>query len=80
MFDCKEYGCASCPPNIPAVEDCRSFFRQYKNAVVFYFEKILDDPADHREWAEQINSKLLFLFCLLQIPTEALRIDEAQDG
>lgn len=59
MFGCEEYGCAACPPNVPAVEECRNFFREYKNSVVLHFEKISDDPADRREWAKQINSKLL---------------------
>lgn len=59
MFGCEDYVCAVCPPNAPAVEDCRNFFKEYKNAIIFHFDKILDDPADQREWAKQINSKLL---------------------
>jgi predicted metal-binding protein len=59
MFGCDGYGGAACPPNIPSVEDCRKFFREYSRAVVFHFEKILNDPADHKQWAKHINSKLL---------------------
>lgn len=59
MFGCEDYGNAACPPNVPAVVDCRNFFKGYKNAIVFHFEKSFDDPADQRKWAKQINSKLL---------------------
>jgi predicted metal-binding protein len=58
-FGCAEYGGASCPPNVPPVEQCRRFFDEYTLAVIFHFEKILEDPADHREWAKSINAKLL---------------------
>jgi predicted metal-binding protein len=59
MFGCEEYGGASCPPNVPSVDLCQRFFAEYKNAVIFHFEKILEDPTDHKEWAKPINSKLL---------------------
>ena len=59
MFGCEDYGNATCPPNAPTIENCRNFFKEYKNAFVFHFEKTFDDPADQRKWAKQINSKLL---------------------
>ncbi|NOR54369.1 MAG: hypothetical protein GQ536_09830 [Candidatus Aminicenantes bacterium] len=46
-FDCKEFGYPACPPNVPSVGECKSFFNEYKSAVIFHFEKTLDDPADH---------------------------------
>lgn len=60
-YGCEDYGHAACPPNVPAVDDCRNFFKEYNNAIIIHFEKILDDPANHRAWAKQINSKLMEL-------------------
>lgn len=59
MFGCEDYGGASCPPNVPSVEDCRTFFHEYTNAVIFKFENNLNDPSDHKKWAKQSNSILL---------------------
>lgn len=40
MFGCAEYGKrASCPPNVPTVAECERFFRDYKEAAIFHFEK-----------------------------------------
>jgi predicted metal-binding protein len=46
-FDCKEFGYPACPLNVPSVGECKSFFNEYTSAVIFHFEKILDDPSDH---------------------------------
>jgi predicted metal-binding protein len=61
-FGCREYGKnACCPPNTPSVDECRSFFREYANGVVFHFEKKLENPEDRHEWTKGINKKLLSL-------------------
>ena len=61
-FGCNEYGHnASCPPNIPPVEECRAFFRDYTRAVIFRFEKQVDKPEDRHAWSKGINSKLVDL-------------------
>ena len=37
-FGCANYGRnASCPPNVPAVAECRRFFDEYSRAVIFHF-------------------------------------------
>ena len=62
MFGCKEYGKnACCPPNTPSVQDCRSFFGEYTEGVVFHFEKKLEKPEQRHEWTKNINEKLLSL-------------------
>lgn len=60
MFGCDEYGrTATCPPNVPSVEECERFFRDYKEAVIFHFEKKLDKPEDRWDWTRDLNRKLL---------------------
>ncbi|MHA2223982.1 MAG: DUF2284 domain-containing protein [Candidatus Hodarchaeales archaeon] len=59
MYGCPEYGNnASCPPNTPSVSDCEKFFQEYKEAVVFHFEKHFKNPEDRHSWTKSINSKL----------------------
>jgi len=60
MFGCSHYGqCASCPPNIPSVAECRKFFDEYDRAVILHFQKVVDKPEDRWPWTKQVNSKLL---------------------
>jgi predicted metal-binding protein len=62
MFGCKEYGKnACCPPNTLPVQECRSFFREYSQGVVFHFEKKFEKPEQRHEWTKSINAKLLSL-------------------
>jgi len=62
MFGCKEYGKNTCcPPNTPSVQDCRSFFSEYSEGVVFRFEKKFEQPEQRHEWTKGINEKLLSL-------------------
>jgi predicted metal-binding protein len=62
MFGCKEYGKnACCPPNTLPVQECRSFFREYSQGVVFHFEKKFKKPEQRHEWTKSINKKLLRL-------------------
>jgi predicted metal-binding protein len=62
MFGCREYGVkACCPPNVPSVSECERFFLDYTEAVVFRFEKKVDNPEDRYEWTKGVNSKLLNL-------------------
>jgi predicted metal-binding protein len=62
MFGCKEYGKnACCPPNTPSVSECRSFFWEYSEGVVFHFEKKLEKPEQRHEWTKGINERLLSL-------------------
>jgi len=62
MFGCKEYGRnACCPPNTPSVDECRGFFREYSEGVVFHLEKKVEKPEERHEWAKGINERLLSL-------------------
>ncbi len=62
MFGCPEFGnSAVCPPNTPSVAECEKFFHEYKNAVIFRFEKQLEDPETRHKWSKTMNMKLLKL-------------------
>jgi predicted metal-binding protein len=59
MFGCGEYGNnASCPPNVPSVDACREFFREYRTAAVFHFAKRLVDPDSRHDWTREVNKEL----------------------
>jgi len=61
-FGCTEYGHnATCPPNVPAVSECRQFFDEYNAAVIFHFEKAVDKPEDRHKWSRGVNQALLKL-------------------
>jgi predicted metal-binding protein len=62
MFGCSSYGRnASCPPNVPAVSECRRFFDEYGTAVIFHFEKSVDKPEDRHVWSRGVNQRLVEL-------------------
>ncbi len=59
MFGCKEYGNnACCPPNTLSTEECRHFFNEYDEGVVFHFAKMVERPEERHEWSRKINKKL----------------------
>ncbi len=59
MFGCPEYGKrASCPPNVPTVTECERFFREYKEAVIFHFEKAVAKPEERYAWTKEVNARL----------------------
>lgn len=61
-YGCPSYGnCASCPPNVPSVAECRDFFNEYSDIAVFHFGLELDNPDDRHELMKQITLKLLKL-------------------
>ena len=61
-YGCSEYGrTATCPPYAPSVEDCRRFFREYRRAAVFHFEKKVDRPEDRHAWGRKLDLALLKL-------------------
>ena len=62
MFGCNEYGkTATCPPNVPTLEECERFFREYSAAVIFHFEKSVDNPEDRFAWTKGVSLNLLKL-------------------
>ncbi len=61
-YGCDEYGkTATCPPNAPEISECRDFFDEYENAILFHFEKAVDKPEDRKSWSRKENLKLLKL-------------------
>jgi predicted metal-binding protein len=59
QYGCRHYGhIASCPPNLPTVEECRRFFDEYHSAVVFHFPKTAPDPDARHVWSAKINMRL----------------------
>lgn len=62
MFGCTSYGVKGCcPPNTPSVDECRRFFGEYADCVIFRFNKQIPDPKKRKEWTRQVNMKLLKL-------------------
>jgi len=62
MYGCATYGKnASCPPNTPTVAECRQLFGEYREGVVFHFEKALDQPESRHAWTKKVNRGLLEL-------------------
>jgi len=61
-FGCGEYGRnAACPPNVPSVEECRQFFREYSMAAAFHFHTSLENAEDRHTWSKEVNQALLKL-------------------
>ena len=62
LYGCDEYGrVATCPPNVPSLAECERFFQDYKEAVIFHFEKKVDKPEDRSAWTKDLNMELLEL-------------------
>ncbi len=59
-FGCPDFGrVAVCPPQVPSVDDCRLFFQDYDEAVVFHFQKSFSKPEDRFAWTRTLNRELL---------------------
>ena len=62
LYGCGDYGrTATCPPNVPSVDECAAFFREYRRGVVFHFEKRVARPGDRFAWTRRVNLGLLKL-------------------
>ncbi|MFW9903477.1 MAG: DUF2284 domain-containing protein [Candidatus Thorarchaeota archaeon] len=62
IFGCPAYGqIASCPPNTVSVMECKNFFHEYEEGVIFHFEKQFENPEDRHVWSREINLKLVEL-------------------
>ena len=60
MFGCDEYGRnATCPPNVPSVQECRQFFDEYRTGVIFHFEKKVEKPGDRHAWSRKLSRKMI---------------------
>lgn len=61
-FGCTSYGKkGSCPPQVPSVEECRIFFSEYNDAVIFHFAKKVDRPEDRVAWSRELSKELVRL-------------------
>jgi predicted metal-binding protein len=59
LFGCPEYGrTGTCPPNTPSVAECERFFKEYKTAAIFHFEKRVAKPEDRHAWTRETNLRL----------------------
>ena len=62
MFGCPNYGRkAACPPQTPSVADCKQFFKEYSDAVVFHLRVQFDNPQDRFKWYKKMTLKLVEL-------------------
>ena len=60
-FGCGSYGkVASCPPNVPNIEQSRAFFAEYSDVLILHFQQQVDAEQRH-QWSRQINLDLLKL-------------------
>ncbi len=60
MFGCSQYGQrGSCPPNVPLIPECKQFFSEYKDVVVFHIPKELDNLDMRNIWGKEVNLQLL---------------------
>ncbi len=62
IFGCPSYGKrGSCPPEVPTVEECKKFFKEFSNVAIFRFKQALGNPKERCQWSQDINKKLLAL-------------------
>lgn len=62
MFGCGNYGRnATCPPNVPSVEEVRQLFSEYRAAVIFHFAQGVEKPEDRHAWTKAVNQELVKL-------------------
>lgn len=61
-FGCSSYGKkGTCPPQVPSVDECRAFFAEYEDAVIFRFIKKVDRPEDRIPWSRELSKELVRL-------------------
>jgi predicted metal-binding protein len=62
LFGCPMYGKrGTCPPNTPPIDQCREFFSEYEDTVIFHLKKTLGKIDDYRPWSRDANQRLLDL-------------------
>lgn len=60
VFGCPTFNRkGTCPPNVPSIAECREFFSEYHEAVIFHFREKLNDPEKRHEWSKKVNNELL---------------------
>ena len=58
-FGCSDYGSSVCPPNVPGVKECREFFNEYTEAVIFRFNFMADKEKYPKNLSQGMTKKLL---------------------
>jgi predicted metal-binding protein len=62
QFGCPHFGkAAACPPNTPGVDECRRFFTEYRDALLFHFEMTAPEADARRAWSARTNRALVDL-------------------
>jgi len=59
MFGCGDYGYGTCPPNTPSVNECREFFSEYSQGLVFRVSTNADKDNYPVKWSRQMTDSLL---------------------
>ena len=60
-YGCPDYGKAVCPPNTPAVEQCREFINEYQDVIIIRFSFEADKNNYPKIFSDEITNKLLKL-------------------
>lgn len=58
-FGCSDYGSGICPPNTPSVNDCSSFFKEYKSGLVIRLNKLAEKNDYPTDWSREMTNELL---------------------
>ena len=59
MFGCEQFGNATCPPNVPSIDECRAFFEEYSAAVLLHFPISASKEKYPIDWSREIQKRLL---------------------
>jgi len=59
-FACSDFAqTATCPPNIPFVAECRAFFQEYTQGVLFRFAHTVEQPDDRKPYMREVVKRLM---------------------
>jgi len=62
VYGCPRYGeKACCPPEVPSVAECKSFFAEYRSGLFYHLTKQFADPKERFPWAREVNKQVLAL-------------------
>jgi len=59
IFGCEDYGMATCPPNTPSVQDCDSFFKEYKRCILVRLNVFAHKENYPSAWSKKATKGLL---------------------
>jgi predicted metal-binding protein len=62
LFGCPIYGKkGTCPPNVPAIDQCREFISEYEDVAIFHFQKSVEKTEEYKPWSREVTGRLLDL-------------------